>query len=187
MHLQASQPRMLQLCSSVGEGNIDDIRQTENKLVIEGAILVYALYVSSDDRIPYAVLEDAVPFQQKMDVPGLDNTCHVSVQSVVEQLSVSMVDSETAEAKITLSLEIFAVKEQKEDCITEVEIKEMDLKKLQQLPGIVGSIVQPEDTLWSIAKRYYTTPEKTCELNEIEEKDLRPGLGIVIVKTVLSN
>ena len=137
--------------------------------------------------MPYAVLEDAVPFQQTVNIPGLDAGCRVSVQGQIEQLAAGMLDSETAEAKIALSLEIFAVKEQKEACITEVEIKEMDLKKLQQLPGIVGYIVQPEDTLWSIAKQYYTTPEKICELNEIKESDLKPGLGIVIVKTVLSN
>ena len=75
----------------------------------------------------------------------------------------------------------------REACMTEVEMQEMDLKKLQDLPGIVGYMVQPEDTLWSIAKQYYTTPEKICELNQIEEKDVRPGMGLVIVKTVLSN
>ena len=187
LHLQTSQPRMLQLCSSVGEINIDDINIAEQELVIEGAVIVSVLYVSSDDKVPYAVLEDAVPFQQTVNIPGLDAGCHVSVQGQIEQLAAGMLDSETAEAKIALSLEIFAVKEQKEACITEVEIKEMDLKKLQQLPGIVGYIVQPEDTLWSIAKQYYTTPEKICELNEIKESDLKPGLGIVIVKTVLSN
>lgn len=187
LHLQTSQPRMLQLCSSVGEINIDDINIAEQELVIEGAVIVSVLYVSSDDKVPYAVLEDAVPFQQTVNIPGLDAGCHVSVQGQIEQLAAGMLDSETAEAKIALSLEIFAVKVQKEACITEVEIKEMDLKKLQQLPGIVGYIVQPEDTLWSIAKQYYTTPEKICELNEIKESDLKPGLGIVIVKTVLSN
>lgn len=187
LQLPSSHPRILQLCSSMGEGNIDEIRITEKGLVIEGAVLIHTLYVSSDDKVPYAVFEDAVPFQQTLDIPGLNETCQVTACHHVEQLSVSMQDSETAEAKAVLSLDIFVVKEQKGTCITEVEIKEMDLKKLQQLPGIVGYIVQPEDTLWSIAKQYYTTPERICELNEIEEKDLRPGLGIVIVKTVLSN
>lgn len=166
---------------------MDDIRVTEKGLVIEGAVLISTLYVSSDDRIPYAVLEDAVPFQQTVEVPGLNENSRYQVQNYVEQLSVNMLDSETLEASVALSVDLFVVELHKEACMTEVEIQEMDLKKLQDLPGIVGYIVQPEDTLWSIAKQYYTTPEKICALNQIEEKDVRPGMGLVIVKTVLSN
>lgn len=187
LHLSSSQPRMLQLCSSIGEVNIDEIRKSDTGLVIEGAVMVYTLYVSSDDKIPYAVLEDAVPFQHTVEVPDLDDNCRINVQSHMEQMTVSMLDSETVEGKIVLSLELFIVRLQTENCITEVEIKEMDLKKIQQLPGLVGYIVQPEDTLWDIAKKYYTTPEKICELNEIGEKEIHPGLGLVIVKTVSPN
>lgn len=185
--LTASQPRMLQICSSVGEVKIDDMRPEEKGLLIEGAVLVQVLYVSSDDRIPYAVLETAVPFQQLVQMEQAHTQCRFRLQNHVEQLTVSMSDSETAEVKVTVSMELFAVREQDEAFITEVEVREMDLKKLQELPGITGYIVQPEDTLWSIAKRYYTTPEKICRLNQIEEKDVKPGLGLVIVKTVLSN
>lgn len=187
LKLGASQPRMLQICTSVGEGNMDDIRVTEKGLVIEGAVLISTLYVSSDDRVPYAVLEDAIPFQHTVEIPGMNANSHYQIQNYVEQLSVHMLDSETLEAEAVLSVNLFAVELHKEACMTEVEIQEMDLKKLQDLPGIVGYIVQPEDTLWSIAKQYYTTPEKICELNEMKEKDIRPGMGLVIVKTVLSN
>ena len=187
LKLGASQPRILQICSSVGEGSMDDIQVTEKGLVIEGAVLISTLYVSSDDRVPYAVLEDAIPFQQTVEVPGLNENSRYQVQNYVEQLSVNMLDSETLEASVTLSVDLFVVELHREACMTEVEMQEMDLKKLQDLPGIVGYIVQPEDTLWSIAKQYYTTPEKICALNQIEEKDVRPGMGLVIVKTVLSN
>ena len=182
--LTASQPRMLQICSSVGEVKIDDMRPTEKGLLMEGAVLVQVLYVSSDDKIPYAVLETAIPFQQMVQMEQADVQCRFRLQNHVEQLTVSMSDSETAEVKAAVSMELFAVREQKEAFITEVEVREMDLKKLQDLPGITGYIVQPEDTLWSIAKRYYTTPEKICRLNQIEEKDVKPGLGLVIVKIV---
>ena len=155
---------------------MDDIRVTEKGLVIEGAVLISTLYVSSDDRVPYAVLEDAIPFQHTVEIPGMNANSHYQIQNYVEQLSVHMLDSETLEAEAVLSVNLFAVELHKEAYMTEVEIQEMDLKKLQDLPGIVGYIVQPEDT-----------PEKICELNEMKEKDIRPGMGLVIVKTVLSN
>ena len=77
---------------------MDDIQVTEKGLVIEGAVLISTLYVSSDDRVPYAVLEDAIPFQQIVEVPGLNENSRYQVQNYVEQLSVNMLDSETLEA-----------------------------------------------------------------------------------------
>ena len=156
-------------------------------LLIEGAVLVQILYVSSDDKTPYALLETAVPFQQLVQMPQTEEKCRFRLQNHMEQLAVGMLDSETAEIKATISMELFAVKEQTEDFMTELRVQKLDMKKLQDLPGITGYIVQPEDTLWNIAKRYYTTPEKICQLNQIEEKDVKPGMGLVIVKTVLSN
>ena len=170
--LTATQPRILQVCSSIGTVKMDDVRITEKGLMLEGAVMVQVLYLSSDDKNPYAVMEAAVPFQQLASM---------------EQLGVNMLDSETAEIKATVAMELFVVKEQQEAFITDIEIREMDLRKIQEMPGIVGYIVQPGDTLWSIAKRYYTTPERICQLNQIEEKEVRPGIGLIIVKTVLSN
>lgn len=187
MKLAAGQPGMLQICSSMGEGNIDEIRITEKGMEIEGAVLVGTLYVSSDEKVPYAVLEDAILFQQTVQIPGLNRESRYHIQSHVEQLSVSMLDRETLEATVTVSVDLFVTEVQEDAYITEIEEQEMDLKKLQELPGITGYIVQPEDTLWSIAKRYYTTPEKICELNQIEEKNIKAGTGLVIVKTVLPN
>ncbi len=185
--LTAVQPRMLQICSSMGTVKMDDMRMTEKGLMLEGAVLLQVLYRSSDDKNPYAVLEDAIPFQQLTAMEEGEETYRFHIQNHLEQLSVSMLDSETVELKATVAMELFVVKEQQESFITDIEIKELDLKKIQELPGIVGYIVQPGDTLWSIAKQYYTTPEKICQLNKIEEKEVKPGIGLVIVKTVLSN
>ena len=185
--LTATQPRILQVCSSIGTVKMDDVRITEKGLMLEGAVMVQVLYLSSDDKNPYAVMEAAVPFQQLASMEQLDEHCRFRIQNHLEQLGVNMLDSETAEIKATVAMELFVVKEQQEAFITDIEIREMDLRKIQEMPGIVGYIVQPGDTLWSIAKRYYTTPERICQLNQIEEKEVRPGTGLIIIKTVLSN
>ena len=63
-----------------------------------------------------------------------------------------------------------------------MEEHELDLKKIQELPGIVGYIVQPEDSLWNIAKAYYTTPKRIMELNGLDGEELKPGRQLLIVK-----
>ena len=56
------------------------------------------------------------------------------------------------------------------------------MKKIQELPGIVGYIVQQGDSLWDIAKTYYTTPGRICELNGLESEEIKPGKRLIIMK-----
>ena len=57
----------------------------------------------------------------------------------------------------------------------------LDYEMIQQIPGIVGYIVKEDDTLWSIAKTFFTTIESIREQNDgIEE--VNPGDKLLIVK-----
>ncbi|MDO4344376.1 MAG: DUF3794 domain-containing protein [Eubacteriales bacterium] len=186
IRLEANQPRMLQTCSSRGEVRIDSMAQTEKGIEVEGAVFITVLYVSSDDKTPYAVLEGAVPFQQTIEVNGITKDCRFTMQTDLEQLSTTMIDSEEIEAKVCVNLNVFVIQVHREQCIVDIEEKEMDMKKLQELPGIVGYIVQPGDTLWEISKHYCTTPERICALNQIEEGNVKSGMRLMIIKTVSS-
>lgn len=184
IRLGNSQPRMLQTCSGRGEMKIDRAVITEEGILVEGAVLVSILYVSADDKVPYAVLEGNVPVEQVIEMREITPECRFQLQTSLEQLSVTMIDSEEVEVKVSVNLNAFAVQVHQEQCITDVEERELDLKKLQELPGIVGYVVSPGDSLWSISKMYYTTPERICSLNQIEEKDVKPGTNLIILKTV---
>ena len=45
-------------------------------------------------------------------------------------------------------------------------------------------MVQPGDTLWDIAKSFYTTVEDICQLNELEEQEVPPYRPLLLVKRV---
>ena len=55
-----------------------------------------------------------------------------------------------------------------------VEEKARDPEDLQKLPGITCYFVKPGDTLWDIAKKFYTTTDKIRELNELKTETLTP-------------
>ena len=175
---------MLQICHSQGEVKIDDTSVTENGIKVEGAVFITILYITSDDTLPYALMEGAVPFQHIKEVPEIDKDCRFTLQSELEQLSTTMIDSEELEVKVCVNLNAMVIRVHKEQCIIDVEEHDLDMKKLQELPGIVGYIVQADDNLWSIAKQYYTTPERIRELNEIEEDEVSPGTCLLVMKAV---
>ncbi len=184
IRLETNQPRMLQTCSSRGEVRIDSAAVTEDGIEVEGAVFVSVLYVSSDDKAPFAVMEGAVPFAQTIEARGITPDCRFTLQTDLEHLSTTMIDSEEIEAKVVVNLNVFVVNVHKEPCIIDIRQEAPDRKRLQELPGIVGYVVQPGDTLWDIAKYYFTTPERVCALNHVEEKDIRPGMQLIILKMV---
>lgn len=182
--MDSKQPRMLQVCHGRGEVKVDDTSIMENGIQVEGAVYLSVLYITADDALPFALLHGVVPFQHMIEVPGINEDCRYSLRTELEQLSTTMIDSEEMEVKVSINLGALVVQVHEETCITGMKEEPLDLKKLQELPGIVGYIVQPGDTLWSIAKTYYTTPDRIRELNEIETQEVEPGNCLLIMKCI---
>lgn len=177
-------PRMLQFCHSQGEVRIDDTEMTERGIQVEGAIHVTILYVTSDDKMPFAVMQGDVPFSHLIEVEGLSPSCRFSLNVGLEQLSAAMVDSEEIEVKASVNLNAFVACAYKGSFIVDVEEKELDMKMLQEMPGIVGYLVQQGDTLWDIAKSCLTTPERIREWNHLETEEAIPGTRLMIFKAI---
>ena len=82
------------------------------------------------------------------------------------------------------SIIIIAATIVKGSIISKVEEKPLDRQKIQEMPGITVYIVKTGDTLWDIAKRFYTTVEEICGLNELETDEVQPGYPLLLVKKV---
>ena len=64
------------------------------------------------------------------------------------------------EVKGVAALDFMILEPVQETVITGIKEEPLDLKQLQELPGIVGYIVQEKDSLWDIAKKkFHTTVE----------------------------
>ena len=72
----------------------------------------------------------------------------------------------------------------REQVVTGVKVEPLDMQKLQQMPGIVGYIVQPGDSLWKIAKKFHTTVDNIKETNGLTEDEIRPGDKLVLIKEI---
>ena len=50
--------------------------------------------------------------------------------------------------------------------------------------GIVGYIVQPDDTLWTIAKKFHTTIGTIISTNELADEQVKQGQRLLLVKEI---
>ncbi|MDY3249751.1 MAG: DUF3794 domain-containing protein [Candidatus Choladocola sp.] len=185
IRIQSAKPRILQICHSSGSIKIDKTVIVEDGIQIEGAVPVSILYISSDDTMPFAVLEGTVPFSHLAEIPGIDRDCRFTVSTNLDQLLATMADSEEIEVKVSVGLNIFAARQGKQQCIHEIREKEYELERLERVPGITGYLVQGTETLWDIAKQYYLTPEQIMEMNGLESDRIKKGDCLILMKSVV--
>ena len=90
------------------------------------------------------------------------------------------------EIKASVNLDVIAFHVTEEKIIVDVENKGSLSEKLQKLPSIVGYIVEEGDTLWTIAKNFFTTVDKIMELNALESEKIKRGDKLLLIKEVKS-
>jgi len=184
IRMKKDAPRMLQFCHSQGDVRIDEVKMTEQGVQVEGAVQVTLLYVTADDSVPFAILQGDVPFSHLIEAEGIKDTCRCNLNAGLEQLSAAMIDSEEIEVKASVSLHAFVADTHPYGFIVDVSEQEMDLRKIQEKPGIVGYLSQQGDTLWDIAREFGTTPKNLREWNHLESGELIPGTRLIILKSV---
>lgn len=186
IRISESEARILQLIHSSGQVKIDDVEVVDDGIEVEGVVEVQLLYITSDDSMPFNSMRGMVPFHHVIEAPGIDEECIRNLKTDLEQLSTTMIDSEEIEVKATINLNALVLKRIETDIITDVLEEPLDMEKVQELPGIVGYMVRSGDTLWDIAKQYYTTVGDIMETNELASDEISPGDKLIIVKQVES-
>ena len=60
----------------------------------------------------------------------------------------------------------------------------LDQEKIRNMPGITVYIMKPGDTLWNIAKKFYTTVEEIIQMNNLDGDEVSSGTPLLLVKKV---
>ena len=173
---------ILQICNATGAIRIDDQKIVEDGIELEGVVEVDILYVTEDDMRPLSVIKGSIPFHHVIEVRGISNSDDYELQTEINSINVIMLDREEIEAKLVLNLCVLVFAECCNDVVTAIEEVPMDMERFQEMPGLVGYIVQDGDSLWNIAKTYHTTMDSIRALNHIEQDSLKRGDKLLLLK-----
>lgn len=184
VRIPGNQPGVLQICHASGEVKVDEINPVDNGLEVNGVLEVQILYICADDTRPINSIKGMIPFTQTIEVKELKPTSTYNVKPAVEQLSVMMLDSEEIEVKAGIGLNAIVFDSITEPIITDIEVSDVDYEKLQAMPSIIGYTVKYQDSLWNIAKKYYTTVGRILELNGLDNDNIKVGDKLLIMKKV---
>lgn len=182
--LEAGQPQILQICNASGAVKIDEKSIQENGILVEGILEAQLLYITEDDLRPLGVLKGMIPFSQLVEVKGIMPNSAYDIRASVDQLNTLMVSGNEVEIKASVNLDTIAFDVAEEKIIVDVENKGSLMEKIQNLPSVVGYIVEEGDTLWTIAKAFFTTADKIKELNGLESDRVKKGDKLLLIKEV---
>lgn len=180
--IQNSEMPMYQLIHSEGEIQIEEQSIVENGIAITGTLTVITLYLCSNGAKTIYSTRNVLPFQYVIEAENITPTSIFKLRCSIEQLTVTMLDSDELDVKAALQFKVIVFAVQKSNLITDIKVEELDLNKLSELPGMVIYIAGPNDTLWDIGKRYYVTIAQLKEVNELVTEEINAGDKILVVK-----
>ncbi len=176
--------RILQICHSKGTVKIDEVEAGDNMLMMDGVLDVTILYLTDDDSQPVQSMSEMVPFHYEAEVPGIQPDSIWYLDTGVEQLTAVMLGGESVEIKAVILLDVLVLQPIHQPVILQADIEPMDTKRLQQMPGIVGYVVQEGDSLWDVAKRFHTTIDNIVSTNNLSSDTIKPGDTLILVKEI---
>ena len=177
--------RILQICHSGGMVKLDETEVKEDGLHIEGVLEVSLLYLTDDDTEPVGSSVEMVPFHCVAEADGINEDSVYQMNLNLEQMTAVMLGGDSVEVKAVIAADLLVLQPVCEQVITGVRVEPLDVKKLQEMPGIVGYIVQKGDSLWKIAKKFHTTVDNIMEINGLTDDAIKPGDKLVLVKEIM--
>lgn len=182
--IQEADSHMMQMLHSEAQVRIESETMVENGIHVSGTLNIQAFYMSSDAKVPYGLVKGMIPFSYVLEVPDINSNCRYKVQAGMEQLAVSMIDSDELDVKAILVFRAVVFAYMDENIITDIAVSELDMNKLSELPGIVIYIAKEGDSLWDVGKRYYVPISQIKETNDLTSEEIKPGDKLLIVKGI---
>lgn len=177
-------PRVLQICHSSGSVKLDGVEVRENVLAVDGVLEVKLLYLTDEDARPVQAATRLVPFHYEAETPGITEDSIWYLEPGLEQLTAVMAGGGQAELRGVITLDLFVLQPETRQIILQAQVHPVDTEKMKAMPGIVGYLVQPGDSLWDVAKRFHTTEKSILEANELPGDAIKAGDCLILVKEI---
>lgn len=158
----------------------------EDKVVIEGLVNNTVLYLANSDQEPVYSYKQEIPFKQNIDIKGIKPGMRCDVALDIEHYNYSVVSSNEVEVRLAIGVSVKAMNRTEIPLLVNISEYPVDQSRSSTQPSIILYYSQEGDTLWKVAKKYFTTVDEIKKINGLTDKDLVvPGQQIMIPKKVV--
>lgn len=175
------QQMALQICNVEGSVSIDDTQRTAKGILVEGVVGTQVTYLNKESGCLASTTFD-LPFSYETQVNGMREDVTYSIVPFLDQINAFLVSENQIEIKAEVSLDVLAFSNETTRAVLDMQVAPINMERKKAMPSLIGYIVKEGDTLWSIAKAYYTTVENIKEMNDLESDYIGKGDKLVILK-----
>lgn len=176
------QQSVLQICNAEGSVSIDETQRSAKGILVEGVVGTQITYLNKEENGALASATFDIPFTYEIEVNGMREGVTYSIIPFLDQIQAMQMGENQLEIKAEVSLDVLAFTNEQGRAVLDMEVTPINMERKKELPGVIGYIVKKNDTLWSIAKTYYTTVERLKEINELTSDTIGVGDKLVILK-----
>lgn len=175
-------PEMMQLLCTGGEVHADYAALTNEGLKIQGTAEVWVLCAAAEDAQPLVCISEAYPFETVVELRDADPDSQWQLYAGMDQLNGNLTDTREIEIKGSVQIQILVRKRNILSLVEGLEEAPLDTERIRKLPGMAVHVVQPDETMWNIAKAHATTCQSVMDWNDLKEETVKPGMKLLLVK-----
>lgn len=119
-----SKPDMERIIQEKGMLHIRDIKPGKDKCVIRGELAFGILYMGDDGSSQLQSIEGSIPFEETVNMDGLQDTDHMDIRWDMEDLRTGMINSRKTSVRSIILLRVTALRMGEEEAAMAVEDSE---------------------------------------------------------------
>ena len=181
--LEGKNPAISEVFNVLYKPNLFEYTCRDGYIEIQGAVECNILYLANNSEQPVFSYGRELPFAQKIELEGItsDRKCEIDME--IEHSNYSMLSESEVEVRVIVAMHIKAIDQVNVSYIANVRKTPLEDEDMGKYPSITIYFTQPDDSLWNIAKKYRTTVEDLCNINELSPWDsISVGRQIIIPK-----
>jgi hypothetical protein len=169
-----------------GEGDItsQEVKVLEDKVLAEGVISAKILYRTDNKEYMLKSLQQDIPYSASIDIKGAKIDMEAVVNPCLNVLDINY-ENGSIKIKAIVNMEVSLFSRVKREFAVDLNEEEGELP--DKKASFIIYTVQNGDTLWKIAKKYFTSVEEIIDINEISDsskldtrqKLIIPGRAII--------
>lgn len=176
IEFDSKNPKVSEVYNVITRPLVQQVKLQRGKLLCEGKISAYILYLSESSDNPVYSMKKDIPFSYMMECDIPTDGKEAQLKADIRHTSYNLNAAGELELRCILSLSSNIIQKRKIKVIKSIEGGNEGYEK----NGIVIYFVQNGDTLWDIAKRYSVKCGSIKEFNKLEKEDLSVGKRLFI-------
>lgn len=175
---ESGMPEIDRVYNVITKAYVNKTSVENNKLMVQGTIDAYILYLSDSIDSPVSSYKKELPFSYMLDAPGASADMECIANAETEHTSYNINMSNEVEVRAALAINARIIRPREVSLITDAQISDMGDDRKH---GMVIYFVQQDDRMWDIAKRYRVSCEDIAKINEkLDMDNLKSGSRVII-------